>query len=124
MASLTSISPQFLVADLSASVRYYVEELGFEANVAYQDFYSSVRRDGVEIHLKVAESPAGDRAHRRDNNHLDAYFVVDDVRGLFEEFSKSGARIFRALELRPWGVRDFCVEDLDGYILCFGQPDG
>jgi hypothetical protein len=27
----------------------------------------------------------------------------------------------RPLERRPWGTRDFYVEDPDGYILCFSE---
>jgi uncharacterized glyoxalase superfamily protein PhnB len=33
-----------------------------------------------------------------------------------------GALITKPLEERPWSARDFYVEDLDGYILCFSEP--
>ncbi|HXJ33684.1 MAG TPA: VOC family protein [Candidatus Eisenbacteria bacterium] len=56
-------------------------------------------------------SPIGD--------HLDAYLAVSGVRELHDELVGRGAPITKALEQRPWGARDFYVEDPDGYILCF-----
>jgi len=40
---------------------------------------------------------------------------------LFDELKSNGARIIRSLEQRPWACKDFYVEDLDGYILCFSE---
>ncbi|MEM7563878.1 MAG: VOC family protein [Pseudomonadota bacterium] len=123
MASLKSISPQFLVSDLEDSITYYREKLGFDTNIRYEDYYASVVRDGAEIHLKRSEQLPGERDHRKENEHLDAYVVVEDVETVFKEFVGLGANIWRDLEIRPWGVQDFYVEDLDGHILCFGQLD-
>jgi len=44
-----------------------------------------------------------------------------EIDALFEEFKSNSARIIRPLEPRAWGVRDFYVEDPDGYILCFSE---
>ena len=64
---------------------------------AYEDFYASVSRDGATIHLQCAEKLDAERAHRR-------------------------TRVTKPLENRPWGQRDFRVEDPDGYILGFSEP--
>ena len=62
-----------------------------------------------------------ERAHRRSEEHLDAFLVVSGVQELHEELAGRGAPISKRLELRPWGTRDFHVEDPDGYILCFSE---
>jgi catechol 2,3-dioxygenase-like lactoylglutathione lyase family enzyme len=60
-----------------------------------------------------------DRAHRKQQEHLDAHIDVIDIEGLYEDLQSRGAQIVRRLEERPWAHKDFYVEDPDGYILCF-----
>ncbi len=120
---LTGIAPQFLVDDLDRAIAYYRDQLGFELDFVYQSFYASVRRDGLAIHLKHGLRLAGDREYRKQNEHLDAYFSVSGIRDLFRELEMHGARILKPLQEQPWACLDFYVEDLDGYILCFSEPN-
>lgn len=121
VAKVTGLAPQFLVDDLPAAIAYYRERLGFQADFVYESFYASVSRNGFSIHLKCAPKTAADRTHRRQNEHLDAYVGVAGIEALFDELKSRDARIVRALENRPWGCKDFYVEDPDGYILCFSE---
>ena len=119
---ITGIAPQFLVDDLGAAIAYYCEKLGFELAFQYQSFYAGMTRDGFAIHLKCAPKPT-DRDDRRKNEHLDAYISVVGIQALFSELERRGARVIKPLEQRPWACTDFYVEDLDGYILCFSEPN-
>jgi catechol 2,3-dioxygenase-like lactoylglutathione lyase family enzyme len=120
-AQITGIAPQFLVDDLDRAVAYYRDRLGFAVDFTYESFYAGVSRDGFAIHLKHAAKLAADRAHRKDNEHLDAYIAVSGVRGLFSELQRRGADVIKPLAERPWACIDFYVEDPDGYILCFSE---
>ena len=120
-AQITGIAPQFLVDDLDRAIAYYRERLGFELDFKYESFYAGVSRDGFAIHLKLSAKLAADRAHRKQNEHLDAYVAVSGVRSLFSELQTRGAEVIKPLEERPWGCLDFYVEDPDGYILCFSE---
>ena len=120
-AELTSLAPQFLVDDLSEAIAYYRDRLGFDSDFVYESFYASVSRDGFSIHLKCAPKTIADRIHRKQNEHLDAYVGVRGIEALFDELKSKGAKITRSLEERPWGQKDFYVEDADGYILCFSE---
>jgi uncharacterized glyoxalase superfamily protein PhnB len=122
-AQITGIAPQFLVEDLDRAIAYYRDKLGFELEFKYQSFYADVRRDGCAIHLKQAAKLAADRAHRKQNEHLDAYIAVSGIRGLFSELQTRGAEVTKPLEERPWACLDFYVEDPDGYILCFSEQN-
>jgi len=121
-SKLTGIAPQFLVDDLDAAIAYYCEQLGFKLDFCYESFYASVSRDGFAIHLKCAPKTLADRAHRKQNEHLDVSIGVVGATTLYDELRSRGALITRPLEDRPWSCRDFYVEDLDGYILCFSEP--
>ena len=122
-AHLTGMAPQFLVDDLDWAIAYYCDKLGFELDFKYQSFYASVTRDGFAIHLKHAPKLAADREHRKQNEHLDAYISVSGIRALFSELEMRGAQVIKPLEERPWACLDFYVEDPDGYILCFSEPN-
>lgn len=121
IAELTHIAPQFLVDDLSKTVDYYRDRLGFQLDFMCESFYASVSRDGFPIHLKCAPKNIADRTHRKEDEHLDAYIGVRGIDALFDELKSKGARIIQSLEDRPWGCKDFYVEDIDGYILCFSE---
>jgi uncharacterized glyoxalase superfamily protein PhnB len=120
-SEVTSLAPQFLVDDLSVAIAYYRDRLGFEPDFLHESFYASVSRDGFSIHLKCAPKTVADRAHRKQNEHLDAHVGVRGIEALFDELKSKEAHIVRPLEERPWACKDFYVEDPDGYILCFSE---
>ena len=115
------IAPQFLVDDLEQAVAYYRDRLGFDVDFVYQSVYAGVSRDGASIHLKCAPKTVADRTHRKSNDHLDAYVEVSNVDALFAELTARNANVTKQLEDQPWQCRDFWVEDIDGYILCFSE---
>jgi uncharacterized glyoxalase superfamily protein PhnB len=116
-----AIAPQFLVDDLEKAIAYYRGELGFDVDFVYQSVYAGVSRDGASIHLKRAPKTISDRAHRKKNDHLDAYIEVSNVDALFADLTARNAKVTKGLEDQPWQCRDFWVEDIDGYILCFSE---
>src|SRR5215468_10589407 len=113
MASISKAAPQFLVEKLDEALAFYEQRLGFSRDFVYADFYASVSRDGAVIHLKCAPKLEAERVHRRSGEHLDAYLAVSGVRELHDELVGRGAPIVKPLEQRPWGARDFYVEDPD-----------
>jgi catechol 2,3-dioxygenase-like lactoylglutathione lyase family enzyme len=123
MPSITGIAPQFLVDDIDGAIAYYRERLGFDLDFRYEDFYAGVSRDGFAIHLKCAPKTVADRAHRKENEHLDAFIEVAGVHELFGELKARGASVIKPLGERPWAAIDFYVEDPDGYILCFSESN-
>jgi len=120
---LTGIAPQFLVDNLERAIAYYCNKLGFELDFTYQSFYASVTRDGFAIHLKHGPRLASEREHRKQNEHLDAYISVSGIRALFSELEMRGAQVIKPLEEESWACLDFYVQDPDGHILCFSEPN-
>ena len=118
---VNGIAPQLLVDDLDRAVAYYRDVLGFNVDFVYESVYAGVSRDGAAIHLKRAAKTVSDRAHRRENDHLDAYVDVSNVDAIFAEVASRNANVTKGLENQPWRCRDFWVEDVDGYILCFSE---
>jgi len=120
------IAPYFLVADVVASAHYYRDTLGFRFERFWGDppGFCMVRRGGVVIMLsQVAGQDAVRPNHRAraGSDAWDAYIWVEDADALHAEFRAKGAAIVRPLCDQPYGCRDFDVEDLNGYRLCFGH---
>ena len=121
---LTSLAPQFLVADLARSIAYY-ERLGFAFGEPWDGFYAIGTRDGLELHLKEAPGHAADRQFRREHAHLDAAAGVDGIEAFYAQCVASGATVLKPLAATAWGTQDFHLEDPDGHIIAFGgRPTG
>jgi catechol 2,3-dioxygenase-like lactoylglutathione lyase family enzyme len=127
MANLNYISPSFIVADLKASVSFYIEKLGFEVRyVAPEDapFFAIVGREEISIFLKeiAADIKPVPNHTRHEWARLDAYISVSDPDILFEEYLAAGVSFHQPLRDDHDGLRGFEVEDADGYVLFFGRP--
>ena len=49
------------------------------------------------------------------------YFWVDDAEAFFQELKDRGAIIDYDLCIQGYGVKEFGVQDLDGYDIAFGE---
>ena len=117
---LTALAPQFLVDDLEREIAFYRDVLGFRFGTPWQGFYAVGERDGMQLHLKEAPKNPSERAHRRDNEHLDAYGDIEGIEAFYARCVEKGARILKPLEATPWGTKDFYLADPEGYIIGFG----
>lgn len=124
-ARLTSSAPVLLVRDVVAAANHYRDALGF----TYDRFWGEppdfviLRRDG--LHLMLSRAPLGTPVvpHWQVNPGMwNVYFWVDDVDALFAEFTRRGAKIDYGLGNKPYDVREFGIQDLDGHDIGFGQP--
>src|SRR5205085_267302 len=93
--NLVSISPFFIVKDLQASIRYYVERLGFQLDFQGPEddpYYAGVKRDGVGIMLKaiLPEVLPSPNHTRHEWARWDAYIYTLDPDTLFDEFRRHG----------------------------------
>lgn len=104
-------NPILSVADLSRSVRYYVDVLGFTNAEWGGDDFTLVSRDGAGIYLC-----------RRDQGNPGtwAWVGVEDVAALHDEYTRSGAIIVDGPRNFPWAY-EMKVTDPDGHVLRFGS---
>lgn len=104
------VTPILRVRDLAASVRHYVEVLGF--GVEWSDAgMVSVSRDGCAIML--CEGAQG-------NPGTWVWIGVEDAGALFAEYRASGATIRLEPANFPWAY-EMQVTDPDGHVLRLGS---
>jgi predicted enzyme related to lactoylglutathione lyase len=92
---IRSFAPQLLVDDLGRAIKFYSEVLGFSFGPTWHGFYAVGERDGFEVHLKCAPKAVGDRANRRQHEHLDVYASVTGVDALYAGCKAKGAIILK-----------------------------
>jgi uncharacterized glyoxalase superfamily protein PhnB len=133
---LTDVVPSLVVSDITRSSEFYRDVLGFSvvATVPEQGplVFVWLQRDDVSVFLNSAASAAEDLpavAARPIGGTatlfvtLDAEDVEHGVDGLFETVEKR-SRVVMPLKDQFYGMREFAIEDPDGYVLIFAQRIG
>lgn len=119
-----SAVPTFLVADVAATARWYVENLGFTlaGHVPHEEpyVYASLMRGHAELMLlNLADYEKPDLTARRPDGLWDAYIRMSGVRELYE--TVEGKPFLKMpLTKQSYGDLEFEVRDPNGYILVFG----
>ena len=99
--------------DVGSAVDFYTNKLGFWlAFVDDPPTFAGVNLGQVQIFLEQGTpTPEGSSV----------YFVIGHVDELYEFQRANGVKIVAPPEDRPYGLRDYMVEDLYGHRLVFGQ---
>jgi predicted enzyme related to lactoylglutathione lyase len=123
---LWSAAPYFVVDDVVTTANFYRDRLGFHYERFWGDppCFCMVLRRGIVIMLAQLEAGGLMRPNHTvdpEGEAWDAYIWVDDADALHAELRSRGVTITRELGDRPYGCRDFDMEDCNGYRLCFGH---
>ncbi len=128
MSNLSFIMPCFIVMDLSDSIAFYVDKLGFEilySGPGDSPYWAIVGRDSISIMLKAVapEIRPIPNPSRHEWAPSDAYISTADPDAIFEEYKSKGLIFRKSLQDNSDDIRGFEVEDADGYVLFFGRPN-
>lgn len=119
-----SVVPTFTTQDLDSTTAFYCEKLGFEVNYSETSgLFRSFTRGETFVHF--AQTDLAVRSNREGwcdrVKPADVSFFVDDVKSLYEAFTAKGVRIAVPPTERPYGIIDFDVVDVNGYVLRFNE---
>jgi catechol 2,3-dioxygenase-like lactoylglutathione lyase family enzyme len=123
--AIASVSPSFIVRNVTAAISFYRDLLGFELEYQHPDhepFFAIVRRNGAMIFIKSVGVEPLPNCKRHAWARLDAYVSVPDPDALAAEFTSRGVTFSAPLKDTNDGLRGFELEDADGYVLFFGRP--
>ena len=102
------------VSDVPAAADFYTKKLGFKLAFTWGDppSMAGVNLGNVQIFLEHGTpNPAG----------CSVYFVVSNADDLYEFQRSNGVEVVQEPGDREYGLRDYRVRDLHGYLLGFGQ---
>jgi predicted enzyme related to lactoylglutathione lyase len=111
---LTSIGPpvpELPVADVERAQQHYRDALGFDIGWLYPDQgIGAVLRGKVTLFLRKRIQPFEPAIH---------WIFAEDIEASYQELQSLGSNIVDPLETKPWGIRQFTVQDLDGNLFYF-----
>lgn len=125
---LKKIIPNLMVEDVNSTIDYYENKLGcFELISTDPDEgqldWAMMRSENVELMFQSSKSMGEvipDFAGKKQGGTFVIYIEVDDIEELYEML-KDVVEIVKELHLTPYGMQEFFVRDLNGYILVFAQ---
>jgi len=119
------ISPLLAVRNMKKTIRFYTKSLDFGLGMCFptpdNPEYADLTRDGMTIMVIPAKNHGID-TREKFGIGVYLYMHIDgDIDKYYDELKKKGVKIAADIKDEPFGVRDFTVEDPDGYRLVFNQ---
>jgi predicted enzyme related to lactoylglutathione lyase len=112
MSSIGKPVPELPVVDVERSQQHYRDALGFEIGWLYPGKEIGSVSHGYmgPIFFLKRKLPFEPAIH---------WVFAEDIDASYQELKSSGANIVEPLEKKPWGLRQFTVEDPDGNLFYF-----
>lgn len=118
MTKFNYLRPILWTSQLTETIAFYVENLGFTCGECNEDWgWATLHRNDVEIML------AKPNAHTPFEKPVftgSFYINVQDVDALWNQL-KDTCKLCYDIETFEWGMREFAIYDNNGYLLQFGQ---
>ncbi|HEY4841692.1 MAG TPA: VOC family protein [Terriglobales bacterium] len=130
---IKGMAPLLQVFDMSASIVFYRDVLGFEVVATSQPGeerfgWAMLQLNGVELMLNTAyeddsrpDKPDPARIAAHDDTAI--YFGCPDVDAAYEYLRSRGANLKKP-KVAHYGMKQLYLHDPDGYSLCFQWPAG
>jgi catechol 2,3-dioxygenase-like lactoylglutathione lyase family enzyme len=128
--------PEFVCSNFAESLRFYTGLLGFRVLYSRpEERFAYLERDGAELMLEQSVSkdrlwPRAELAYPFGRG-INFQIQVADAEGLHAAILAAGVAVYLPLEERWYrreadeiGVKQFAIQDPDGYLLRFSQVIG
>jgi uncharacterized glyoxalase superfamily protein PhnB len=120
-----TISPTLAARNMKKTIEFYKNSLGFKVGLAFPDInnpeYVDLSKDGMVL-MFIPTANLGIGSEEKLGTGVNLYMAIDgDIDEYYQELKKKGVRIAVDIKDELYGIRDFTVEDVDGYKLTFNQ---
>jgi len=121
------LSPNLVVEDVNKAVDFYRDILKFELHMSVPETgdlkWAAMKRDHVEIMLQARDSAS--RAiplmeNKEAGGSVTLYIEMENVVELYDAI-KEKVVLIEDLHTKPYGMREFSIQDNNGFILTFAE---
>ncbi len=137
---IRKLSPNFEVTNIKKTVEFYKENFGFKLIMAVPEskdgieqtlssnkeyLYAMMQKDNVEFMFQRSDSFKEDLIFAKDFNMgatVSFYMEVDGLRAFYEVLKNKNLQITE-LKTTWYGMQEFYVKDLNGYIIGFAEKE-
>ena len=135
---ISKLSPNFEVSDIRNTVDFYTQNLGFNLIMAVPEtqdgidlafaenkeyVYAMVQMDGVEFMFQRSDTFKDDVVFSKGQNigaTVSFYMETEGIKEFYDKL-KGENLIMTELQTTWYGMQEFYVKDLNGYILGFAE---
>ena len=125
------VIPSIRVRDMAEALRFYCGTLEFTLDRGGDsEINSSLTRGDAHLMVETATNLYGDqynaaiRERMGTPSSMALYMEASDLAEFYSRLEAAGARIVDPLAERPWGQKEFTVEDHEGNWLTFWKKVG
>jgi uncharacterized glyoxalase superfamily protein PhnB len=125
---LQKLTPNLVVRDVAASMEFYCGVLGFERGQTAPEqapyVFGIVTQGAVEIFFNGQKAVAADHpslGQRPVGGALTLYIEVQDIEELFRNVQQRGVKITMPMKKQFYGMKEFGMEDPEGWEITFAE---
>ncbi len=135
---IKKLSPNFAVTDIKKTVAFYTEYFGFTLVMAVPEsqdgveqtlsehktyVYAMVKKESVELMFQRSDSFKNDVIFAKDLNMGATVSFYMEIEGIAELYQSLKSKNLQVTELKTswYGMQEFYVKDLNGYIIGFAE---
>jgi lactoylglutathione lyase len=122
------LTPNLVVPNVEASLNFYRTVLGFQPGITVPDaapyVFGSVTSGSVEIFFndqKVVAEEYPALGAKPIGGSLTLFIEVEGIEDLFRKVQQHGVKITMPMKDQFYGMREFAMEDPDGWIITFAE---
>lgn len=121
-----SITPNLMVKDMSRSVEFYRDVLGFQIEKTVPDnppyVFAWMKRDSVDVFLNRTEGAEQESLTPARPGGVSMYVILTGIDELFASV-QTRATVVMPMTKQFYGMREFAITDPDGYLLTFAERE-
>ena len=125
---LQKLTPNLIVRDVAASMDYYCRVLGFQRGQTVPEHapyvFGIVTHGNVEIFFNDQKGVAAERADlakRPIGGALTLYIEVEGIEELLKTAQRHGVKITMPMKEQFYGMKEFGLEDPEGWEITFAE---
>ncbi len=125
---LVHMATMLVVADISASVAFYRDKLGFDVR-EHEPHIALLTRESMLLYLVPESPPTPDKpavtlgaTNTRERTSVNLVFRVDDCRAAYAELTARGVQFLTPPQQPSWGGWRVFARDPDGYLIEVEEP--
>ena len=125
--SCTKLNPNLIVSNVDASLRFYEDVLGFDRSMTFPELspfmFASVTSGPVKIFLSDRSTVIKEDPRLSDLPFGGGNIMLIEVDGVDAVHTRiaSLVKVVMSLRTQSFGLREFAIQDPDGYIITFAE---
>jgi len=120
--SIKSLIPSLLVENIEKTVEYYTKTLGFSL-VTKTPYWAHVSSGNADLYFTLKENVYSFLPEMKEKDMGGTFTLYISVKEIELYYNRIREKITISIPLHttPYGMKEFQVKDINGYILDFGE---